>query len=602
MSPEEYHQLHRDAQENHEEFWAKRAQKLTWREPFLKTLQWEIPFAKWFLGGRINATENCVDRHLLTDRKHKKAIIWEGERGETRTLTYQELHEKIAGFSDLLLVSGIRAGDCVAIYMPLVPEAVVAMLACARIGATHNVIFGGFSSEGLRDRIADSSCKAVITADGGFRKGAVVELKQVVDKALENNACPSVKHVFVFKHAGNPIVMTPGRDIEWILAPAQNDRAPKGFASEHPLFVLYTSGTTGKPKGIVHGTGGYLTQVASSFEWVFAPQESDIYWCTADIGWVTGHSYGVYGPLSAGATIFMYEGAPLFPEPDRFWKMIARHGVTILYSAPTAIRMFMQQGDDWVKKHDLSSLRLLGSVGEPINPEAWHWYSRMIGGGRCPIVDTWWQTETGAIMISPVPGVTELKPGSATRPLPGICAEVENGFLVVKKPWPSMTLGILGDPERFKQTYWSQIPGAYFTGDGVVQDKDGDFWISGRVDDVLKIAGHRLGTAEIESAVANHASVAECAVVGKPDDIKGQVAVAFVLLKEGELPSPELEKSIGRCVSESLGSFARPSEIRFVSKLPKTRSGKIMRRILRDVVIFGKVSGDMSTLEDGYSP
>lgn len=586
-------------------FWTNEAEKLTWREPFSQTLQWDLPFAKWFVGGKINACENCVDRHLTPERKDKKAIIWEGERGEIRELTYTELHEKILSLSGLLLDTGLKAGDCIAIYMPLIPEAVIAMLACARIGATHNVVFGGFSADGLRDRILDAGCKAVITADGGFRKGALVELKAAVDKV-------DVPHVFVFRHAGNMISMAPGRDIECDLGPTYAEAsAGKGFSapSEHPLFVLYTSGTTGKPKGIVHSTGGYLTQVASGFQTIFSPKEQDIYWCTADIGWITGHSYGVYGPLSASMTIFMYEGAPLYPAPDRFWSMIERHKISILYTAPTAIRMFMQQGDEWVRKHDLSSLRLLGSVGEPINPEAWQWYAREIGGGHCPIVDTWWQTETGAIMISPIPGVTELKPGSATKPLPGIDADVvhmngdpckpgEKGFLVVKKPWPSMSLGILGDPERFKQTYWSQIPGYYFTGDGAVRDADGYFWISGRVDDVLKIAGHRLGTAEIESAVATHASVAECAVVGKPDDIKGQTAVAFVVLKAGEVFSLELEKNIGHHVAESLGAFARPSEFRLVPKLPKTRSGKIMRRLLRSLVIDGEMSGDLSTLDD----
>jgi acetyl-CoA synthetase len=598
------------AENHHEAFWAKEALNLTWKKPFSKTLEWDLPFAKWFAGGELNACENCVDRHLETDRKHKKAIIWEGERGEVRELTYAELHEKILGLSALLLDSGIKAGDRVAIYMPLIPEAVIAMLACARIGATHNVVFGGFSADGLRDRIVDAGCKAVITADGGFRKGALVELKAAVDKV-------EVQSVFVLRHADNPISMIPGRDIEWSSSQSLHLRQGFGgqvgeagsFSSEHPLFVLYTSGTTGKPKGIVHSTGGYLTQVASGFQTIFAPAEQDIYWCTADIGWITGHSYGVYGPLSAGMTIFMYEGAPLYPAPDRFWSMIERHKISILYTAPTAIRMFMQQGDEWVRKHDLSSLRLLGSVGEPINPEAWQWYASEVGGGRCPIVDTWWQTETGAIMISPIPGVTELKPGSATKPLPGIDADVvhmngvscepgEKGFLVVKKPWPSMTLGILGDSGRFKQTYWSQIPGYYFTGDGAVRDEDGYFWISGRVDDVLKIAGHRLGTAEIESAVATHAAVAECAVVGKPDDIKGQTAVAFIVLKAGEVFSPELEKHIGQHVAQNLGAFAKPSEFRVVPKLPKTRSGKIMRRLLRSLVVDGEMSGDLSTLDD----
>lgn len=592
MTPEEYQNLYREAEENHENFWARQARKLGWQESFSKTLDWNFPFAKWFPDGRLNACENCVDRHVLSHRKNKNAIIWEGERGDIRTLTYSELLEEVQSLSALLMETGIRAGDCVAIYMPMIPEAVIAMLACARIGATHNVIFGGFSAEGLQDRVLDSHCKAIITADGGFRKGAVVELKKAVDQI-------DVKHVIVCRHAGNEIRMQAGRDMEWPVVSSGSGKAVlRGFASEHPLFVLYTSGTTGKPKGIVHSTGGYLTQVAATFEWVFDPQEDDVYWCTADVGWITGHSYAVYGPLSAGASIFMYEGAPLHPTPGRFWEMIERHKISILYTAPTAIRMFMQCGEEWLHQHNLSSLRLLGSVGEPINPEAWHWYSRVIGQNQCPIVDTWWQTETGSIMISPVPGMTKTKPGSATRPLPGISAEIINGFLVIQKPWPSMTLGILGDPERFKQTYWSQIPGCYFTGDGARRDDDGNFWISGRVDDVLKIAGHRLGTAEIESAASKHPAVAECATVGKPDDIKGQTAVCFVTLKEGHESSLELEREIMSCVGEHLGVFAKPSEIRFMPRLPKTRSGKIMRRLLRELVTHGKASGDMSTLED----
>lgn len=570
-----------------EAFWAKQASKLLWREPFVKTLDWNLPFAKWFVGGTLNACENCLDRHLLSDKKDKKALIWEGERGEIRTLTYAQLYHEVVNLSTLLVDRGVQVGDRIAIYMPLIPETMIAMLACARIGATHNVIFGGFSAQGLRDRILDSSCKIVITAEGGFRKGAFVELKKTVDIALENNACPSVQHVIVL----NPSPLG-GEGLR------VRSNKPESFASEHPLFVLYTSGTTGKPKGIIHSTGGYLTQVASTFEWVFAPQESDIYWCTADMGWITGHSYGVYGPLMAGVTIFMYEGAPLYPTPDRFWGMIERHKITILYTAPTALRMFMQQGDDWIQKHDLRSLRLLGSVGEPIDPKTWHWYSHVVGKDRCPIVDTWWQTETGAIMIAPIPGVTALKPGSATLPLPGIDAQEENGFLVIKQPWPSMTLGILGDPDRFKQTYWSQVPGAYFTGDGATRDEQGYFWISGRIDDVLKISGHRLGTAEIESALAKHPSVAECAIVGKPDAIRGQTIIAFVVLKQGNIPSPECKNEIMKHVGETLGAFAKPSEIRFVPNLPKTRSGKIMRRLLRELVTQGKITGDTSTLED----
>lgn len=598
MKQEEYRQLCQEAQNDYEAFWAKRAQSLTWQKPFSQTLQWEPPFAKWFLGGTLNACENCVDKHLLTERKNKRAIIWESERGETKTLTYTDLYHQVCHLSTLLLNAGIQAGDRVAIYMPLIPEAIVAMLACARIGTTHNVVFGGFSAESLRNRILDSECKAVITADGGFRKGAVLELKNAVDKALENGVCPSVNKVFVFRHANTSISMKNRRDIEWKHQSSLIEKS-RGFPSEHPLFVLYTSGTTGKPKGIVHGTAGYLTQVASTFDWVFDPREDDIYWCTADVGWVTGHSYGVYGPLFAGATLVMYEGAPLFPEPDRFWRIIERYGVTTFYTAPTAIRMFMQHGDEWVRKHDLSSLRLLGTVGEPINPEAWRWYSQVVGGGRCPIVDTWWQTETGAIMISPIPGVTSLQPGSATLALPGLDVDVVDGFLVIKKPWPSMMLGLWGDNgERLKKTYWSQIPGVYFAGDGAIRDENGYFWISGRTDDVLKIAGHRLGTYEIESSIAEHAAVAECAVVGKPDEIKGQAVVGFVVLKDIEVPGIDLEKEIAQHVAQKLGAFAKPAEIRFVSQLPKTRSGKIMRRLLRELVTHGKISGDVSTLED----
>lgn len=553
-----------------QDFWASEAKQIEWREPWTTTLDWQLPNAKWFVGGKLNVTETCLDRHLQNGRADKLAIIWEAENGEVRRITYAELHGQVCNLAFELQQRDIKAGDRVAIYMPLTPEAIVAMLACARIGAIHSVIFGGFSAESVRDRVNDASCVMVITSEGGYRKGKLLPLKETVDKALENNACPSVKHVMLY-----PPHPTCSR-------PSTSPRSGEVFDSEHPLFILYTSGTTGKPKGIVHSSGGYLTQVASTTLRVFNLQEDDIYWCTADVGWITGHSYVCYGPLACGATIFLYEGAPLHPTPDRFWQMIARHRISILYTAPTAIRTFMRLGDEHIKKHDLSSLRLLGSVGEPINPEVLKWYAKTIGGDRCPVIDTWWQTETGAMMI-------------VQKPLPGIEMKVSDGILLATQPWPSMARGIWADPERFKQTYWSQFPGSYFTGDGAHVDENGNWVIEGRIDDVLNVSGHRIGTAEVESALVTHCAVAEAAVVARPDEITGQAIVAFVILKDGALVE---EKNLMKTVAEQIGAFARPAEIRIVPTLPKTRSGKIMRRLLRELATHGKITGDTTTLED----
>lgn len=542
-------------------------------------------------------------------RRNKAAIIWEGEPGEVRTLTYQQLYREVCRFANVLKRMGISRGDRVAIYMPMVPELPIAMLACARIGATHSVVFGGFSAEALRDRINDARCKLVVTADGGWRRGSEVRLKAAVDEALQQT--PSVERCIVVRRTGSPVRMEPGRDFWWheLVETVDDHCPPEELDSEHPLYILYTSGTTGKPKGILHTTGGYLLQTALTTEWVFDLRDEDIYWCTADIGWVTGHSYVVYGPLANGATVLMYEGAPNYPEPDRFWELIERHRVTIFYTAPTAIRSFIRWGEQWPLKHDLSSLRLLGSVGEPINPEAWMWYREVIGKGRCPIVDTWWQTETGAIMISPLPGATPTKPGSATRPLPGVEADIrtkdgrsvgpnEGGYLVITRPWPSMMRTIWGDDERYRKQYWSEIEGVYFTGDGARRDEDGYYWVMGRVDDVINVSGHRLGTAEVESALVSHEAVAEAAVVGRPDEIKGSAIVAFVTLEAGRTPSEELREELKRHVVKEIGALARPDEIRFTDALPKTRSGKIMRRLLRELAASGVVRGDTTTLED----
>jgi acetyl-CoA synthetase len=608
-SEAERRELCRRADENPEEFWAEQAQRLDWFKPFDKVLEWSPPFAKWFIGGRLNASYNCIDRHLAGPRRNKAALIWEGEPGDSRILTYQMLASQVAQCANALKQLGVGSGDQVAIYMPLVPEAAIAMLACARIGAIHSVIFGGFSAEALIDRINDAEAKLVITADGGWRRGQKVALKQNVDAAL--GRCPSVEHCLVFRRTGDAVEMRNGRDVWWHdLVPGQPSTCePASLDSEHVLYTLYTSGTTGKPKGVVHTLGGYLTHTLATMEWVFDLKDEDIYWCTADIGWVTGHSYSVYGPLAAGATVVMYEGAPNFPQEDRWWSLVEKYRVNILYTAPTAIRTFIRWGESWPKKHDLSSLRLLGTVGEPINPEAWMWYHQVIGGGRCPIVDTWWQTETGAIMISPIPGAVPTKPGSATFPLPGVAADIvtrdgspvgpnQGGFLVIKRPWPGMLRTIFRDPERYQQQYFSQINGVYFTGDGARRDEDGYFWLMGRVDDVINVSGHRLGTMEIESALVSHPLVAEAAVVGRPDPIKGQAVFAFVTLEGGVKGDEALRKELQQHVVKEIGALARPDDLRFTDALPKTRSGKIMRRLLRQIAAGDESLGDISTLED----
>jgi acetyl-CoA synthetase len=608
-SSAEYERLRRSADEDPEAFWGECARYLYWFRPYDKVLEWDFPFAKWFVGGKLNAAYNCLDRHLASPRRNKAAIIWEGEPGDARVLTYQMLADEVARCANALKSLGINEGDRVAIYLPLVPEAAIAMLACARIGAIHSVVFGGFSSEALADRVNDAEAKLIITADAGWRRGQQVELKRNVDEALKR--CPSVRKVMVLKRAGERIEMRPGRDVWWdeVVGAESPLCEPLHADSEHPLYTLYTSGTTGKPKGVVHTTAGYLVHTLMTMKWVFDLKDDDIYWCTADIGWVTGHSYTVYGPLAAGATVVMYEGAPNFPENDRFWRIIEKYRVNIFYTAPTAIRTFIKWGDEWVKKHDLSSLRLLGTVGEPINPEAWMWYHKTIGGERCPIVDTWWQTETGGILISPMPGATPTKPGSATRPLPGVAADVvtrdgkpvgpnQGGFLVIRKPWPGMLRTIFRDPERYKQQYFSQIDGVYFTGDGARRDEDGYFWIMGRVDDVINVSGHRLGTMEIESALVSHATVAEAAVVGRADEMKGQAVVAFVTLEGHRKGDERLKEDLRRHVVKEIGALARPDDIRFTDALPKTRSGKIMRRLLRKIAEGDETLGDTSTLED----
>ena len=605
----EHEALCKRAADDPEGFWAECARNLDWFKPFDKVLEWKFPFAKWFVGGTLNASYNCLDRHLKGARRNKAAIIWEGEPGDSRVLTYQMLADEVGRAANALRELGVEEGDRVAIYMPLVPEAAIAMLACARIGAVHSVVFGGFSAEALADRINDAEAKLCITADAGWRRGAQVELKNNVDEALKR--CPSIQKVLVLRRVGNKVSMRSGRDVWWHeLVSRQSPKCPPAqLDSEHMLYTLYTSGTTGKPKGVVHTIGGYLTHTLMTMKWVFDLKEEDTFWCTADIGWVTGHSYTVYGPLAAGATAVMYEGAPNFPHEDRFWQIIEKYGVTIFYTAPTAIRTFLKWGDSWVKNHDLSSLRLLGTVGEPINPEAWIWYRRVIGGDRCPIVDTWWQTETGGIMIAPVPGAIATKPGSATRPLPGVAAEVvthdgksvganQGGLLVIKRPWPGMLRTVFRDPERYQQQYFSQIDGVYFTGDGARRDEDGYFWIMGRVDDVVNVSGHRLGTMEVESALVSHAGVAEAAVVGRPDEMKGQGVVAFVTLEGGRNGSDQLKQELREHVVKEIGALARPDEIRFTDALPKTRSGKIMRRLLRQIASGDQTLGDTTTLED----
>ena len=608
-SYEEYEQIYDKAAENPEEFWASVAENLHWFKKWETILKWDEPHAEWFVGGKINAAYNCLDRHLETYRKNKAAIIWEGEPGEVRTLTYQQLHRQVSKFANVLKKLGVETGDRVALYMPLVPELAIAMLACARIGATHTVIFGGFSADAIRDRVNDCECKLIVTADGGYRRGSEIKLKEVVDEAVEGT--PSVENVIVFKRTASKVTMKIGRDYWWHeLMETVSDVCPaEELDSEHPLFILYTSGTTGKPKGILHTTGGYLTGTYITSKWIFDLKDEDTYWCTADIGWITGHSYVVYGPLANGATVFMYEGAPNHPEPDRFWQIIERHKINIFYTAPTAIRAFIKWGEQHPLKHDLSSLRLLGTVGEPINPEAWMWYHTIIGKKKCPIVDTWWQTETGAAMISPLPGATPTVPGTATRPFPGIDVDIvtkagksvgtnEGGYLVIKKPFPSMLRTIWKDDERFVKTYWSEIPNVYFAGDGARRDERGYFWIMGRVDDVINVSGHRLGTAEIESALVSHPAVAEAAVVGKPDAVKGQAVAAFVTLEGGRSGSEELKQELRAHVAKEIGSLAKPDDLRFTDALPKTRSGKIMRRLLRELAAGNQIAGDTTTLED----
>jgi acetyl-CoA synthetase len=602
--------IYAEAERDPEAFWAKFAHELEWMRPWDRVLDWQPPHAKWFVGGKLNISVNCLDRHLRGPRRNKAALIWEGEPGDKRTLTYYDLHREVCTFANVLKSLGVKKGDRIAIYMPLVPELAIAMLACARIGAVHSVVFGGFSAESLSGRINDAKAKLLITADGGFRRGQIVQLKQIADEALANT--PTIENVVVVQRGSGSITshMQEGRD-HWyhvLMQDAALRCEPEPMDAEDMLYILYTSGTTGKPKGIVHTTAGYLVGTYATTKLVFDMRDEDVYWCTADIGWVTGHSYVVYGPLANGATVLMYEGAPDWPQKDRFWSLIERYGVTIFYTAPTAIRAFMKWGTDWPKKHDLSSLRLIGSVGEPINPEAWVWYYRFIGGERCPVVDTWWQTETGAIMITPLAGVTTLRPGSASRPFPGIAAEIRTdkgekievggGLLALTRPWPAMLRGIYGDPERYVRQYWNKWgPAVYVTGDGAKRDKDGNFWLLGRVDDVLNVAGHRIGTMEVESALVDHPSVAEAAVVGRMHEIKGQAIAAFVTLKEGMQMSKERADELKDHVAKKIGAIARPDDILFTADLPKTRSGKIMRRLLRDIA-EGKALGDTTTLAD----
>jgi acetyl-CoA synthetase len=618
-----YRALYRESIEKPDRFWGRIGkEELVWTRPFKRVLQWKEPVASWFDGGRLNVSVNCLDRWLDTPVANRAALIWEGEPagdgrpGEERTLTYRQLHREVCRFANVLKRHGLKKGERVLIYMPMVPEAVIAMLACTRVGAVHSVVFGGFSANSVADRIADSGAKIVLTADGGYRRGSIVQLKKNVDAALElhgeaGRVAEGVQAVIVLRRCFNEIHMQEGRDFWWHreLEYVGAECPAEPMDSEAPLFILYTSGSTGKPKGIFHTTAGYLLGVKLTSRYVFDLKAEDVYWCTADIGWVTGHSYVVYGPLANGATSLLYEGAPNWPEPDRFWRIIEKYGVTILYTAPTAIRAFMKWGEEWPDKHSLSSLRLLGTVGEPINPEAWMWYHRVIGGERCPVVDTWWQTETGAIMITPLPGATPLKPGSATLPFFGVLPEVvdENGKavprntggkLVIRKPWPSMLRGVWGDSERFKQTYWSEVPHSYFTGDGCRQDEDGYFWIVGRIDDVLNVAGHRIGTAEVESALVSHSNVAEAAVVGRPDELKGQALVAFVTLKSGVVAKHELREELRQHVAKEIGPVAKPDDVRFTDALPKTRSGKIMRRLLKQIAAGVEVNGDTTTLED----
>ena len=597
-----------------EAFWASLASELDWVKPWDSVLEWEPPFAKWFVGGKLNVSYNCIDRHISTARRNKAAIIWEGENGEVRVLTYWDLYREVGKFANVLDKLGIKKGDRVTIYLPMIPELAIAMLACTRVGAVHSVVFGGFSAESLSDRINDSQSKLLITADGGYRRGSVVQLKRNADEALKDT--PTIENVVVVRRVGNRIAdetfarIQEGRDHWWhrLMEDVPMKREPEPMDSEDILYILYTSGTTGKPKGIVHTTGGYLTGVYATTKWVFDLKEDDVFWCTADIGWVTGHSYVVYGPLANAATTVMYEGAPDFPDKDRFWTMVEKYGVTVFYTAPTAIRAFMKWGPEWPDRHDLSTLRLLGTVGECINPEAWMWYREHIGRNECPVVDTWWQTETGMILITPLPGIVGLKPGSATRPFPGIEADVFDdlgnpvppgggGYLVLKKPWPAMLRDLYGDTERYIEQYWSKYPGVYFTGDGARRDEDGYFWLMGRVDDVMNVAGHRLSTMEVESALVDHPKVAEAAVIGKSHELKGQAISAFVTLKDGHAHNQDLVDELKEHVVKKIGAISRPEDIFFTMELPKTRSGKIMRRLLRDIA-EGRALGDTTTLAD----
>jgi len=608
-SMEEYEALYRQSIADPEAFWADAAENLHWSRRWDKVLEWNLPWAKWFVGGKLNLSYNCVDRHALGNRGQKTALIWEGEPGEQRRLTYSELYAEVQRFANALKGLGIQKGDRVAIYMGMTPELAIALLACARIGAIHSVIFGGFAANAIADRVNDSGCVAILTQDSSYRRGNEIQLKQIVDEAVLK--CPTVRHVVVYRRSGAAVTMVEGRDYWWheLTAAAAPDCPPEEMDSEDPLFILYTSGTTGKPKGLVHTTGGYAVQTYLSTKYIFDLKEEDVYWCTADIGWITGHSYVVYGPLANGATVLLFEGAPAWPVFSRSWQIIEEHKVTVLYTAPTAIRAYIKWGDEFVEKHSQDSLRLLGSVGEPINPEVWMWYRGKVGHNRCPIADTWWQTETGAILISPLPGATPTKPGSATLPFFGIQPEVVNkegkpvppghgGFLVLRQPWPAMARTIYGYPERFRQTYWSQIEGSYFTGDGARVDEDGYFWLMGRVDDVINVSGHRLGTMAVESALVSHPRVAEAAVVGRPDEMKGQSIAAFVVLEHPNQPSQALKEELRQWVAKEIGALARPDVIRSTETLPKTRSGKIMRRLLRELATHGEVKGDITTLED----